>query len=278
MMEEAGFFRHNGFRLFAVLHAPDANHARPTVGVVVCHPFGEERQFTDHVMVRLARRLAGAGFAVLRFDRRGYGESDGDLRDATVDTMIGETCAAASLLRERLGVEHVVLLGLRWGATVAALTAEHDASVSGLVLWSPVVSGAAYGNEIMRRRIFAQLANQEGRVTTAQLLAALRRERLLEFEGDYLTPQLFDDMSAATLPPRTTSFERPVLVGTIRRPGAEDPCHAVVASYRARGAAADLVAPEGQEYWDDRSMFDGVVPEALVAATLDWLRRHGTPH
>jgi pimeloyl-ACP methyl ester carboxylesterase len=192
-----------------------------------------------------------------------------------VETQIAETLGATSFLRRRLDVGRVVFLGLRWGATVSALAAEREDTVSGLVLWSPIVSGSAYAAEIIRRKVFAQLANREGRVTTAGLRAALRAGQSMEFEGDYVTPRLFDDISAVELPPRTTRCRRPLFVGTVRQPGgADSPFESVVDSYRERGAAADLVVTDDPEYWDDRSMFGGFIPERLLDATLDWLRAH----
>jgi pimeloyl-ACP methyl ester carboxylesterase len=41
-------------------------------------------------------------------------------------------------------VDRVSLVGLRWGATLAALAARGRDDVDQIVLWDPVVSGAAY--------------------------------------------------------------------------------------------------------------------------------------
>src|SRR5262249_10306123 len=157
-----------GTRLFAALHPADA--PRTNTGIVICHPYGEERQLVDRVLVRFGRRLAAAGFAAVRFDARGYGESDRELADRTVETHVGETLAAAALLRPRYAVDTVVLLGLRLGATVAALAAERDPGIAGLVLWSPIVSGRTYARELLRYKLAGQLALQEKAATREEMV------------------------------------------------------------------------------------------------------------
>ena len=276
-MEEPLFFPCDGSRLFGVLHRPQAPAAG--VGVVFCHPYAEEKQLTDRILVRFGRHLATAGFSAMRFDCRGYGESEGDLQDGTLETHTAEALAATALLRERLRVNCVVLLGMRLGATVAALAGERDPGIAGLVLWSPIVSGRTYARELLRHKLAGQLALQEAIATRDQIVDTLKADGRIEFDGGYLTLRMFEDISAIDLARQVTRFRKPVLVSTLRhRSDDYGPYEAVVNAYRAVGANADLVVAEGQEYWDVRSMFDGVFPEQLYASTLDWMRsRWPTP-
>ena len=270
-MEEPFFFQHDGSRLFGVLHRAHAPAA--DVGVVLCHPYAEEKQLADRVLVRFARHLAAAGFAAMRFDCRGYGESEGDLQDGTLATQTAEVLAATALLRERVGVKCVVLLGVRLGATVAALAGEQDPGIAGLVLWSPIVSGRTYARELLRHKLAGQLALQEAIATRDQIVDTLKADGRIEFDGGYLTLRMFEDISAIDLTRQVTRFRKPVLLSTLQhRSDNYTPYEAVVSAYRAFGANAELVVAEGQEYWDVRSMFDGVFPEQLYAATLDWMR------
>jgi exosortase A-associated hydrolase 2 len=268
---EAFFFEHEDGALFAVLGAA----AEPPAGVAVvfCHPYGEEKQLTDRVLVRFARRLEADGFATLRFDCRGYGESAGALGDAMLDAHVAETLAAAALARARTGVDRVVLLGLRLGATVAALAAERDPAITGLVLWSPIMAGRTYVRELLRKKLAAQLALQDGTATRDELVAAMRADGRLEFEGGYLPAPLYDELSALDLPRQVTRYAGPVFLTTLRQRNQNyGPHETLAAAYRGAGAACELAIAENREYWDVKSMFDGVFPDALYEATGAWMR------
>jgi pimeloyl-ACP methyl ester carboxylesterase len=269
-VSEPFFFEHDAIRLFGVIDCADRR--APDAGVVLCHPYAEEKQLTDRVLVRFARRLADAGFAALRFDCRGYGESQGELQDSTLETQIGETLAAAALLRSRFRLKSVVFLGVRLGATIAALAAERDPDVSGLVLWSPIVSGRTYVRELVRKKLAELLAMHDGTPTRDQILESLKTDGRIEFDGGYLTQQMFDDLSAIDLPHAVRQSRSPVLVSTLRQRNENYGVYdALVSAYRAAGTSADLVVAEEREYWDVRSMFDAYFPEELYAATLGWV-------
>lgn len=240
---------------------------------MLCHPLAEERQFTDRILVRFSRLLNAASFATLRFDCRGHGESDGTLADSTLEGQIAETLAAADLLRARCSLASVFLLGLRLGGTVAALAAERDPGISGLILWSPVLSGPGYVRELLRRKIAAQLALQEAATTRAQLVEAITRDGQIEFEGDHLTRPFYEQLMAIDLPDQVRRFDQPVLVTT--NPGRGErssPYEALVSAYRRAGTPAQLLAVHEPDFCDVRSMFDGVFPQQLYQATLEWIR------
>ena len=88
----------------------------------------------------LARALAREGFAVLRFDVRGMGDSEGSARGFEA---IGPDIAAAvdALLQQVPAVERVALWGLCDGASAALLHADaaRDHRVCGMVLLNPWV-------------------------------------------------------------------------------------------------------------------------------------------
>jgi alpha-beta hydrolase superfamily lysophospholipase len=270
-VEEPFFFPHNGARLFGVFQRPDTPET--SVGVVLCHPYAQERQLTDRILVRFSRLLGAAGFATLRFDYRGHGESDGTLADSTLEDQIAETLAAAELLKARLAVASIFLLGLRSGGTVAALAAERGPGTSGLILWSPVLSGPGYARELLRSKIAAQLALQEGTITREALVEAIVTDGRIEFDGDYLTRRMYEELIAIDLPNQVGRFGQPVLVTT--NPGRGErssPYEALASAYRRTGASAQLLAVREPDFCDVRSMFEGVFPQQLYQVTLDWIR------
>ncbi|TFW35381.1 hydrolase 1, exosortase A system-associated [Massilia horti] len=92
---------------------------------------GGHRQFT-----LLSRALAVRGIPVMRFDRRGMGDSEGEPRASdTVDEDVRS--ALKEFFAHMPEMKEVVILGLGDGATAAALYAPQDERVRGLVLLNP---------------------------------------------------------------------------------------------------------------------------------------------
>lgn len=132
-------------RLFGVVHVPAGGVARG--GVVICPTLGREYQDSYRGLKLLAQQLCAEGFAVLRFDYRGTGDSTGDqCDDGAVDGYLDSIRTAVDYLRAS-GVQSVSLVGLRVGALLAATAASSIAGIDGLVLWDPVTNGRRYVRE-----------------------------------------------------------------------------------------------------------------------------------
>ncbi len=83
-------------------------------------------------MTRLAKGLADAGYAALRFDFTGIGDSGGDFREKTVSANVSDlTRAAASLITEGFGP--CAMIGHSLGGAAAILAAERLKTVRSLV-------------------------------------------------------------------------------------------------------------------------------------------------
>lgn len=105
----------DGLRLSADLGAPVGKPA--TVGVVLCHPhprFGGNRHNT--VIDALFRRMRDLGAAVVRFDFRGVGESEGEHGDG-VDERLDVAAAVDALAA--VTDSPIWLAGYSFGAAVA---------------------------------------------------------------------------------------------------------------------------------------------------------------
>jgi len=153
-IERALTFDCAGDALFGILSVP-ATPQQTGVVVVVGGPqyrAGSHRQF-----VLLARALARQGFAVLRFDARGMGDSGGSPRH--FETMAEDISAAiAALLQQVAAVRQVALLGLCDGASAALLhvDAVRDPRVRGLALLNPWVRSPASLARVQLRHYYWQ--------------------------------------------------------------------------------------------------------------------------
>src|SRR6187549_2852870 len=106
-------------QLFGWLHLPAEGAPRRTA-VVLCHPFGQEFVLAHRAFHGLARQLAAAGFAVLRFDYFGTGDSWGDFAQADPEAWKHDITAALRTLQDRVDCDDVALVGMRLGGSLAA--------------------------------------------------------------------------------------------------------------------------------------------------------------
>lgn len=138
MNETALAFDCAGEQLVGVLHRPPAPHA---VGVVIPVGGPQYRAGSHRQFVLLARRLAAAGHAVLRFDARGMGDSTGDFPG--FDALGPDLAAALQTLRAQVPqVQRVVVWGLCDAATAALMNATALPALAGIVALNPWVRHA----------------------------------------------------------------------------------------------------------------------------------------
>jgi pimeloyl-ACP methyl ester carboxylesterase len=114
----------------------------------MCNPFGEEAIRAHRVYRVLASQIEGAGHSAMRFDYGCCGDSAGRSIDATLGGWVDDTLIAVEELKRATGAAQVVLMGLRLGASIAALAATR-AACRHLILWDPVVEGADYLRELV---------------------------------------------------------------------------------------------------------------------------------
>ncbi len=113
---------------------------------------GSHRQF-----VQLARRVAAAGHAVLRFDVRGMGDAEGRLRG--FEAVSDDIDAAIAALRAAVPqVTGVALWGLCDGASAALLHADErpGAPLAGLCLLNPWVRSAQTQAAVQVKQYYAK--------------------------------------------------------------------------------------------------------------------------
>lgn len=111
----------------------------------------------NRMHVTLARRLAAAGFSVLRFDLSGLGDSEPRPDGLPLlDAAMADVREALDMLEATRQVRRVVLMGLCSGADHSVIYAGRDSRVVGVVLLDPSVPRTAryylvhYGSRLLR--------------------------------------------------------------------------------------------------------------------------------
>jgi alpha/beta superfamily hydrolase len=254
-----------GARVLGVTHLPEG---AATAGVVVCPALFAERSANRRAEVLLAQRLTEMGIAVLRFDYRGTGNSEGDARQLTLDAARDDCFAAAQRLRERAEVEAIGVLGTRWGALVAACAAA-GSGARALALWEPKVDAEEYFQELLQTRAFHLLWHR-GRRDYDAVEPRLDASRTIDMPGWRIEPPLLRSSlgrSVAGELGRTPPPTRLVHASGGRRDGER-----LRDRLTGLGARVDASVLEGRATWwwmPNRLMDPAAAPPALEAAVPD---------
>ena len=131
----------NGEQMIGLLHLPDGDApAQGWPSVLMLHGFTSHRSGDHRLHTLFARHMAARGVAALRFDFRGYGDSQGDFADVTPARQLADAQAAAGWLRAHPEVDpqRLSLLGHSLGGLLAAQAAPPIAPHR-LLLWAPAL-------------------------------------------------------------------------------------------------------------------------------------------
>ncbi len=227
---------------------------------VICGPIGYEYAHSHRSIRHLADRLAQRGIPTIRFDYHGIGDSPGtDLDADRWQCWQDNIKVAMQHLRERSGRKRICLLGVRLGATLAALVAS-EIEVDFLVLWNPCVSGRRYLRELQAIASAADgfipandgSLESAGFVMSAETMTALRNVDLLDLTLNVCGRVLLlhrDDLS----------LDRALYTHLISTGVHSD--HVAVPGYTAM-----MAEPQFTE-----------VPEAAFSTIVEWVAAHSEP-
>ncbi|HEY2902052.1 MAG TPA: alpha/beta fold hydrolase [Polyangia bacterium] len=182
MREKASLFGEPPI-LFGITTEPSAFAAeRPAVLLLnagLVHRVGPARK-----SVRLARRLAEAGFLTLRFDLSGIGDSEPRRDTLSFDERaILDVQQAMDFLQRTRGIKQFVLMGLCSGADNSFRTALRDPRVCGAIMIdtfgyrTPGFYLRHYGRRLLRPKAWQRFARRMGRQARARV------ERAMGIEG-----------------------------------------------------------------------------------------------
>lgn len=268
MKIETPFFFANGtHRLFGVLHEP-GKRSRGT-GYVLCYPFAEERLWAQRVYVDFARELSRRGNPVLRFDFMGTGDSEGKFEDADVETFLSDIgCAMRTLNSKISGLNDVGLIGLRFGATLAALATERS-DVSRLVLWDPIIDGNQYMQEILRSNLMTQtVIFKKVERDRKMLIQDLMEGMTVNADGYEIGRKLYEGISGIRLNERVSRFEKRCLIVQIENRDA--PIKERVLELKNNIVNSSVINVREEQFWREIKAYYGRAGN-LSRATLEWM-------
>jgi len=253
----AFYFESGGQSLFAWLHL--AKDIESEHGVLICPPLGHEQVHSHRTLRHLADRLAVQGFAVMRFDYHGTGDSDGTEFDPQrLTTWQANVNDAVEWLRSRAGCRKISLVGLRLGATLAALYAEQH-EVDNLVLWAPIVKGRRYVRELTALGQTAQHSAGEAAAG-------------IEAVGFVYAHETAAELSQIDLLSRSMRCKHALIASNANAPGDAS----LLDHLSKQGVAVESMALSGYEGMMAEP-HDTEVPHAAVQSIAEWMKAKAPP-
>jgi exosortase A-associated hydrolase 2 len=247
--------------LFGVYEGPSSRVAAPR-GVVVAYPIGQEALRAHRALRRFSMRVARAGWHTLRFDYYGTGDSAGETVDGEVGQWTGDIARAVDEMKTLQALPRVSLLGLRLGATLAAVAAAGRRDVERLVLWEPVIDGRSF--------VEAGLAAHRAWVRdhSGETVPPANPGAVVEMLGFPLTPALRSGLEGLDLlrlaaPPAA----RVLVVEREQTAAAQSLCEHL----GRLGAAVDYEHIAEPAIWLRREMDQATVPPQTLERVVAWL-------
>jgi exosortase A-associated hydrolase 1 len=145
------FFECQGSLLSGIVARPDAPSG---VGVVIVVGGPQYRVGSHRQYVLLARALADAGIACIRFDYRGMGDAEGDV--ITFESIDDDIRAAVDELQRHTHVTRVVLWALCDGASAALRYCIADPRIAGVVVANPWARSSGVQASVRLKHYYAR--------------------------------------------------------------------------------------------------------------------------
>lgn len=255
-----------GVDMVGTLTVPDGVSEPPVV--ILFHGFTGSRDELEipsageGIFTRTARALAEAGYASLRIDFVGSGDSPGDYADTTFDGQVGDAIAAYDWLEADDRFDDIFLLGWSQGGLVAATAAGRlqalDEAPEGVALWAAVADAAP-----TFRGILGDAAVDEGLAGAGPVTATLPWGAEVT-----LNPGFFAGLTAADPLGAIATYPGPLFVAH----GTTDPIVPFAAQERFLSAHEGPEASYSAEMDHSFDVFtDTTDLDAMIAATIAFL-------
>lgn len=241
-------------RLAACLNRPATD--RPAPVVICCHGLTGTRIGSGYRFVALARKLADAGLACLRFDFRGCGESEGRFIDVTAASLAEDLRAVLAVLPRLEGCDanRLGIVASSFGSFTTANVASEIKGLCGMVFLAPVADPRA----LIQRDM------------TPEAWDFLRKKGWIEHHGLPLGAGFIDSLPVENAPRKLAAAGQPLLIfhGIGDQQVPIDQGRAYAAALQAAGVKVQLESIETS----DHGMRGVVTAQRIVDGSFDWLR------
>ncbi|TVX91932.1 alpha/beta hydrolase family protein [Paenibacillus agilis] len=190
-------WRREHVTLRGIVTMPVTDHSVPAI--IFGHGFTGHKAEANFMFKRLSDELAKRGYATVRFDFAGSGESDGEFVDMTVSTEVQDMLAVwdAVQVMEGINPKRVSLLGFSLGGVVSLLAAEQlGDELDRLMLLCPALGF----QDILARDL------------QGEKLHHLLQHGCVELYGQKIGQGLFDDRAALRILDAAAQIHTPALI------------------------------------------------------------------
>ena len=252
---------------FCILDAPREGGVRGTVLFV--HPFAEEMNKSRRMVSLQSERLAAAGYAVLRIDLLGCGDSSGDFGDASWDAWREDILAAITWLQANYSGA-LALWGLRAGCLLAASVAVDLEKRPNFIFWQPVLSGKPHWTQFTRLKTAGALGNSKE--TLDRLKQQLAAGENVEIAGYSIAASLAEGLAGADLLPIEHTTGKFAWFEISSRPDATvaPASRSRIEQWQQCGWAGEAAVVSGPPFWQTTEI---ETAPALIEATLSAVER-----
>jgi len=140
VMDETGYFLSGANQLFYRFKRPVREDR--SMGVVFVHAADGNRLGPHRMFVEASKHFRKLGFSTFQFDLAGCGDSEGEQAGSDVSENVFDVENAIRFLRDKYGIEKIVLFGISRGARIASKMFFRDGlGIEGMILLSVPVSG-----------------------------------------------------------------------------------------------------------------------------------------
>jgi uncharacterized protein len=292
----------NGFSLAGTVSKPANATAARLPAIVLAGGSGpvdrDEVVFGIPIFGQLANMLADAGFLVLRYDKRGVGQSGGRPESATLADYAEDLRAVVRFLSERKDVDRarLAVVGHSEGAAVAMLAATKENRIRALVLIAAIgVTGAELNMAQVTHALERSGRSEADKQKTLELQKQIQQAVLTGKGWDTIPPALrqqadtpwFQSFLAFDPARVMRDVDQPVLIVHGSLDKQVDPANAeklaALAKARRRQVASDVTVVPGinhllvpastGEVNEYSSLSDKNVSGEVAKAIAEWLAR-----